>query len=356
MEHYEEVGLLEALKKANFYVKEGAIFNRKDKSFHIKFDENFTQGWTWTWQVPREDFDKILADETARKGVEILYNSVVESIEESKHGFLAAIKNGDERKEIDARFIIDASGKGVVSAFNGHFIEKQKTNRKALFTRVQEENVTHHSNPNLIYFDVIAKDLWFWVIPFSTNETSIGFVGDASFFTNDKGKLTLDELIELSVNFKDRFKGNKPLFEPIENVEYTNTNQKIYGKNYVLIGNSMGFQDPVFSSGVALATSSAIKAASLIDKELKGEAVNWEKDYKEWVDKGSNVFKTYIDSWYSGTLQSIFFSKHILESTKRQITSVLAGYAWDDSNPFVKNPERLLKTLEKVIEIENRTN
>lgn len=358
MEHFEEAGLLEALKKAEFNIKEGAVFRREDHTFHIKFDENFTKGWTWTWQVPREDFDKILADETAKKGVDIQYNSEIEKIESTDYGFLVFLKCGEDRKEIETRFIIDASGKAVISALNGEDLKQEKTNRRALFTRMKESGDTLTSDPKLIYFDVLNKDLWFWVIPFSTNETSIGFVGDSSFFTSpdEKRNLTINEMLELSPFFKERFKKAEPLLDDIESVEYTNSTENIFGKNYVLIGNSMGFQDPVFSSGVAIATSSAIKASSLVDRELKGEKVDWSEDYQEWIDQGSKVFKTYIDYWYDGTLQAIFFCDNIQEITKRQITSVLAGYVWDQSNPFVKNPERLLKTLQKVIDIEFRKN
>ena len=251
-----------------------------------------------------------------------------------------------------------SGGKAVISALNGEDLKQEKTNRRALFTRMKESGDTLTSDPELIYFDVLNKDLWFWVIPFSTNETSIGFVGDSSFFTSpdEKRNLTINEMLELSPFFKERFKKAEPLLDDIESVEYTNSTENIFGKNYVLIGNSMGFQDPVFSSGVAIATSSAIKASSLVDRELKGEKVDWSEDYQEWIDQGSKVFKTYIDYWYDGTLQAIFFCDNIQEITKRQITSVLAGYVWDQSNPFVKNPERLLKTLQKVIDIEFRKN
>ena len=39
---------------------------------------------------------------------------------------------------------------------------------------------------------------------------------------------------------------------------------------------------------------------------------------------------------------------------KKHITSILAGYVWDQNNPFVKNPDAALKRLLKLIDFEER--
>lgn len=62
MDHFEEVGLLDALKTMNFEVKAGARFMRGEKICNFDFSKKFTEGWDWTWQVPRADFDKTLTD------------------------------------------------------------------------------------------------------------------------------------------------------------------------------------------------------------------------------------------------------------------------------------------------------
>lgn len=37
---------------------------------------------------------------------------------------------------------------------------------------------------------------------------------------------------------------------------------------------------------------------------------------------------------------------------KRMLTSVLAGYVWDTENPFVERHDRIIRTLARVVEIE----
>src|SRR5687767_11765471 len=71
MDHLQEAGLLEAVKAAGFQQKTGAKFVRGKEVCDFSFSEQFTDGWTWTWQVPRAQFDKVLADATAQNGVDI---------------------------------------------------------------------------------------------------------------------------------------------------------------------------------------------------------------------------------------------------------------------------------------------
>ena len=122
----------------------------------------------------------------------------------------------------------------------------------------------------------------------------------------------------------------------------------------MLTGNSAEFLDPVFSSGVTFATESALMAAKLIVKDLKGEMVNWEVEYSDYIKKGVNVFATYVKEWYNGNLQKLFFHRPENPEIKKQICSVLAGYVWDDTNPFVKNHHRLIKTVAHIIDMEKQ--
>ena len=46
-----------------------------------------------------------------------------------------------------------------------------------------------------------------------------------------------------------------------------------------------------------------------------------------------------------------FFSKNQQAAVKSQICSVLAGYVWDESNPYVKNHDTALKRLARTIEL-----
>ncbi|MBS1578001.1 MAG: pyridine nucleotide-disulfide oxidoreductase, partial [Bacteroidetes bacterium] len=129
------------------------------------------------------------------------------------------------------------------------------------------------------------------------------------------------------------------------------TTDKFYGNGFVLTGNVTEFLDPVFSSGVTLATVSSQLAGNLVVRKLKGEEVNWDKEYMEIMQQGVNTFRTYVMAWYDGTLDTIFFAEDQDLLKKSQICSVLAGYVWDKSNPYVKDHKHQVYKLARMIEM-----
>ena len=60
MEALEEAEFLDAVKARGFQEKFGAKFVKNGKICDYFFADQFTKGWTWTWQVPRADFDQTL--------------------------------------------------------------------------------------------------------------------------------------------------------------------------------------------------------------------------------------------------------------------------------------------------------
>ena len=126
---------------------------------------------------------------------------------------------------------------------------------------------------------------------------------------------------------------------------WSSTTDAFFGKGFVLTGNVTEFLDPVFSSGVTLASVSAQMAANLVIRHLNGEEVNWKDEYMAPMAKGVDVFRTYVNGWYDGSLFNIFFAPEPDLEIRGQICSVLAGYVWDESNPFVARHEKNVRTL-----------
>jgi flavin-dependent dehydrogenase len=119
----------------------------------------------------------------------------------------------------------------------------------------------------------------------------------------------------------------------------------MWGPGFALLGNAAEFLDPVFSSGITIAMKSASLAAQVLDRQLKGEAVDWQREFADELRKGVDVFRLYVYAWYDGRFQDIMFSSNRAPGIRRMICSILAGYAWDDSNPFVADAERRLDML-----------
>ena len=359
MDHFEEVGLLDVLNKQGFEIKRGARFIRGNTICEFDFSDKFTDGYNWTWQLPRADFDQVIAQELIKKGVDIAFMEEVVGVRFSEEGssVITIKKASGEIYKINAKFIIDSSGYGRVLA---RLLNLDKPSEipqhSSIFSHVKDKNRPEGVEGTLITFDVIDKDTWFWVIPFSNGNTSVGFVGKTEFIDSFEGTASerLIEMLNISEYYSARFKGVDFLFEPKVIQNYSKSVKQLYGKGYALTGNSAEFLDPVFSSGVTFATESGLMAAKLITKDLHNEKVDWEKEYSHYIKKGVNAFASYVKEWYTGNLQTIFFEGTNNPEIKRQICSVLAGYVWDQSNPFVKNHDRLIKTVAKIIELENK--
>jgi len=358
MDHFEAVGLLPCLEAKNFEIKRGARFvTGKGDLCDFDFSEKYSEGWDWTWQVPRADFDKAMTDELQKWGVDIDFQKEVIAVDINSDGSsITTIKDVDGMESIiEAKFIIDSSGWGRVLP---RLLDLDKPSsipeHATIFTHVKDVNRPEGREGTMITFDVIDTETWLWVIPFSNGDCSLGFVGPIDYLESFEGSSTekMKEMMKLSKYYFDRFDGVDYLFEPKQIKNFSASVKQLYGKGFALTGNSAEFLDPVFSSGVTFATESAHLSAKLITRELQGETVDWETEYKDYILYGVNVFSTYVKEWYTGNLQKIFFHPTINKTIKEQICAVLAGYVWDKSNPFVKNHNRLVKTVARVTEME----
>ena len=356
MEALSDAGFLDAITEAGFQKKFGAKFVKEDKVCDYFFEDQFTEGWNWTWQVPRGEFDKVLADTVEKMGVEIAYNSTVTDIQFLESNSITTIQdNKGNISKISARFIVDGSGYGrVIPKLFNLDVPSNLSTRKTLFTHTRDINRSMDDEPNRITIIIHKPGIWVWVIPFSNGITSLGFVGDPSFFKDLEGnnEEQLRALISQEPYLQNRFNDVEMLFEPKVLESWSATSSTFYGDGFVLTGNVTEFLDPVFSSGVTLATVSSQIAAKLVIKKLKNEHVDWQTEYTDYMMQGVNTFRTYVMAWYDGVLDNVFFSERPNHDSKKMICSVLAGYVWDMNNPFVKNHESELKKLSRLIRIE----
>lgn len=357
MDHFNEVGLIPAITKVGFERKWGARFLRDDKTCVFDFSDKFGEGWDWTWQVPRADFDMVIAEEIQRQGVEIEFESEVIDVEFIDDYSITTVQDKEGyKKQIKAKFIIDSSGYGrVLPNLMGLDTPSSVSGNSSIFTHTKDIHRPEGTEGTLITFDILETKVWFWVIPFSNGVTSLGVVGPTEYIEelskNGDSDEAIRKIISKSKHYKERFIENEFLFKPVMLKNYSCSVSQLYGKGYALTGNSSGFLDPVFSSGVAFATESGILSAKLITRQLNGETIDWETEYSDYIKRGVSVFSTYVSEWYTGNLQTIFFHEPSDPDVKRKICAVLAGYVWNEENPFVKKHHRAVKSMAYTIDL-----
>lgn len=351
MDHFAEAELFECLDAMNFEKKLGARFIRGEEICVFDFSQKFGEGWDWTWQVPRADFDNTMAQEVVRKGIDLEFETEVLEVSFEGKNSKTIVKDKDGNlKEIHAKFIIDSSGYGRVLPRLLDLDTPSKLDpHSSIFTHVKDINRPEGEEGTQISFDILETEVWLWVIPFSNGNTSLGVVGPTDFInslsTNKDNAEALRNAIQQSDYYIQRFKGTEFLFEPVKLENYSRAVKRMYGDGFALTGNSSEFLDPVFSSGVAFATESGMLAAKLYIKESQGIEVDWETEFTGYMKKGIAVFTTYVKEWYTGNLQTLFFHQPENPDVKQKICSVLAGYVWNEENPFVKKHDHVIQNM-----------
>ncbi len=349
-----EAGVLETIRDAGFQFKGGVAFeNEKNDLKIIHFEKNMGEKHNSSFQVRREAFDKLLLDEAEKLGTNITMESEVTGYDEDNNIITVIHKNGKEEK-FHAKKVIDASGYGhVLPRLLGLQTDSHLTMRDAIFCRVKDDIRPEDGTDGYIYVYIVDdNDAWIWNIPLSPTETSVGIVCSDEYYKsfNMTQNEFWDHIIETNSHAKKRYAKSKKINEVGFIGGYSSNVTKMFGENFVLVGNATEFLDPVFSSGVTLALESGARAADLIIEELKGNKVDWDKEYSDYMMIGIDVFREFVESWYDGRLQDILFTKkQTSDKIERRIVSVLSGYVWDENNMFVHSPTESVNAIHKAL-------
>jgi flavin-dependent dehydrogenase len=356
MEYIEEAGMLQAVVEAGFQYKNGAAFACGERRTQFDFRQKFSRGWGTTYQVQRADFDKVLADEAARMGATVRFRHEVLAVDVEGEKPCVTVRSPEgETYQVQARFLLDASGFARILP---RMLKLESPSgfpaRGAIFTHVADRiapgSAGFDRNKILITVHPEHQDVWYWTIPFSNGRCSLGVVAETSFLSRYEGSET--ERLKAIV-------GEDPgLCELLANAEwdtparqivgYSANVKSLWGKNYALLGNAGEFLDPVFSSGVTIAFKSASLASACLAREFAGEAVDWEADYGKPLRAGVDTFRVFVEAWYAGGFQKIIFHPNPSKDIREMICSILAGYAWDKTNPYVAENKRRLAVLEQL--------
>ncbi|MBT9556265.1 MAG: NAD(P)/FAD-dependent oxidoreductase [Myxococcales bacterium] len=343
----DRAGLLRGVVETGFQFKCGAAFTRHGERASFDFRDKFTDDWGTTYQVPRADFDLVLARGAAKAGANVLFRETVQAIDwvDGRPVLMVRDSEGQVWRR-SATFVLDASGFGRVLP---RLLELETPSslpvRQAIFTHVRDHFPTPAFDRSRILVSIHPErsDVWYWAIPFSGGRASVGVVGTPEFLATDGRDLTerLRGLIQEDPN-------QRPLFAdtewdtPAQSLRGYSANVKaLHGPGWALLGNAAEFLDPVFSSGVTIALRSAELAAGCVHRLLRGEPVDFQQEYDQPLRLGIETFRAFVTGWYDGTTQDIIFARRPDPDIRRMICAVLAGYAWDQKNPYVAAPRRL---------------
>ena len=335
-----EAGLHDAVVAGGFQYKNGASFVCDELTSEFNFANKVTAGCPYTFQVVRSEFDHVLAKEAERFGAMVRYGVAITAIDVK--GERPRITARTEAGEIEVhrpRFVLDASGFGRTLP---RLLDLERPSdfpvRAARFCHVKDGVVSGSFDRQKIRIGVnpTHRDVWSWLIPFSNGTCSLGVVATREFLAQFSGseEERFWALISAEPALRTLLEDAHTVRPIGEIVGYAASVTALHGPGFALLGNAAEFLDPVFSSGVTIALHSAKLAAAVLDRQFRGEAVNWQLEFAEPLMFGVETFRTFVRGWYDLSLQDVIFYPNKTPAIDRMICSVLAGYAWDPTNPY----------------------
>ncbi|MBP7782915.1 MAG: NAD(P)/FAD-dependent oxidoreductase [Acinetobacter sp.] len=358
----EEAGLLDTVRdhveECGFQFKNGAAFLKGKKRSFYDFTKKFSEGPGTTWQVRRASFDHILAQQAEKMGTDIRFGHEVLAVNvEPEQPILTVKTEQGESYQIQAKFLLDASGFGRILP---KYLDLESPSdfpvRRAVFTHIEDGILDDPEfDREKILITVHEKDprAWYWLIPFADGRASFGVVAEEDFFekygfdgSSDYDVAALQRRILADDEALSQVLRNAKFDTPVRTlVGYSADVKHLAQRNYALLGNAGEFLDPVFSSGVTIALKSSSMIVPLVEQYIKGENIDWMEQYEKPLRAGIQVFRAYVEAWYTGEFQNVVFSNHQENNVRSMIASLLAGYAWDQTNPIYKNAKKRLSTI-----------
>lgn len=277
------LGVSEDLERAAFPVKRGGTFrwgrNADPWTFAFGLHPRFAGSGATAYQVERMRFDDILLRHARRCGVEVREEHSVKSVVEDGDRVVGAVVAGpgDRRTEVRARWLVDASGHGsrIHQAVGGRRVMSEFFRNVAVFGYWDGGRRLPPPNEGNI-LAVAFEGGWFWYIPLADDLTSVGAVvsADSEEVRRDPEQ-ALNALIERCDLVADNLAGARritsgPYGRVRVRTDYSYSKPAFWRPGMVLVGDAACFIDPVFSSGVHLATYGALLAARSISTALTG--------------------------------------------------------------------------------------
>jgi flavin-dependent dehydrogenase len=267
----KDLGVLDAVRQAGFVVKRGAtmIWGVDREPWSWYFSETNASN-PHSYQVWRPEFDAILLDNARNSGVEVWEGCAASAVVLDDSQKAAAVRCGDET--LPARYVVDASGQGgLLSRQLGLRQWDDFFRNLAVYAYYQGGDRLEAPDDGNILIESQSNG-WMWNIPLRDGWSSVGAVVDSETGQEGIRRLGARGFLEAQVAAAPQtvkmLKNARLVSGPAIVRDWSYRCQSLYGPGYILVGDAGCFIDPLFSSGVHLALTSATLAAAAVASAL----------------------------------------------------------------------------------------
>ena len=331
----ERLGILPAMRGGQFVEKHSVQFvsEQGKLSAPFYFADYKDHESSRTWQVTRREFDQLLLDNARAKGVDVHEGvRVLEVVFEN--GRAVGVKLVDEagtERTVRSRVVVDAAGQSTVIQDRLGLRQWDPDLKKAAiwtYWKGARRESGRDAGATLV-LQLEGKKGWFWYIPLEDDVTSIGVVADHEYLF--QGRATKDPAAVYAEEVA-RCPGLVPRLEGAVRTEpfrvakeYSYRSRQVAGDGWVLVGDALGFLDPLYSSGILLALKSGALAADAIHAGLvagdtsAAKLGSWGPGYLAGMDRMRKLVRAFYDGLNFGGV----VRRH--EDAKPLITDILIG-------------------------------
>ena len=295
---FDAIGATPKIEAHGFLRKPGGTFqwgrSREPWSFLFREDPG---GRPYGFQVVRAEFDELLLRNAAEHDVEVREEHTVTHVDVSGSTPFVDVRRVDGRElRFTPRFVVDASGQGsVIGRALGVRRFDEFFKNLAVFGYFRDAERLPGELANNV-FSCAFGDGWFWYIPLHDGTMSVGAVIDVKRWhtiAETHPVDTLRKLIARCEPIASRLR-HATLLDPVRIIrDYSYDSTTFRGRGWLLAGDAACFIDPVFSTGVHLASLAGFFAARAISGVLRG-VVDEETALARYDAQYREAFRRYL--------------------------------------------------------------
>jgi len=330
----DRLGVHETVKRLpHTRVKPGASFVTHDGGRHVAywFADALPPAIPHAYQVRRDELDAALLDNARARGAEVLsgWHATTPQWEGNRLTGLVVRDPAGEELVLRPRVFLDASGQRSFLAgrmgWRFPYPRHRKTAAVSHFRGVWLPPGEEAGNITI----ALTDGGWFWLIPFADDTVSVGAVLDHSRWKESGGPAAaFAAAVERTPEVARRLAGAEPLIPYSAVQDFSYRVMRTSGEVYCLLGDAAGFLDPIFSTGVFIATTTAASAADDIIDALDRRGRVEANDFAPTVALTRSlhrVFFSFIRAYYDPHFLAFFFNPRPMLQLPAAIVSLLAA-------------------------------
>ena len=277
----ETLGVLERVQAAGFTPKYGAtmVWGRDAAPWSWHFRET-NERYPHAYQVRRPQFDQMLLENSKRAGVEVREGWRALDVRFDGERAAAVLCRpedadaaGGAEQTIEASWVVDATGQAGLLGRRLALRETDEFFRNlAVYSYFRGARRLDGIDAGNIFIEAFEHG-WSWAIPLPDDVMSVGVVVDAAWGAERLTEQPPDAFLQAQLAATDHTRAMLAQAEQVDEArivrDWSYVSRQLVGEGYILVGDAACFIDPLFSSGVHLALSSAVLASAYVTSALR---------------------------------------------------------------------------------------